>query len=469
MTDNLFSESSLVPPAIDTIPINFAILDSEGVILWTNRAWQEFGEANDIASRPDTIGVNYLDITKTAEEQSAQETADGLAAVLSGEKDLFELEYPCHSPDEERWFLLRAARFTYADELYVAVAHIDITARKLKEKRLERAQQIIETAGQVVFVTDRDGTITYVNPAFEKVTGYTAEEALGRTPRILKSGEHDATFYEDMWETILADESWNGTIINRRKTGDLFYVQASIEPVTDDDGRVEKFVAVQTDITDIEEMRQLLQRHDEIMRHDLRTQLNLILIHAEELKDDTEANSNHTRAIFEAVEQLLSTTEKTRQLREFLERTTEPTVVDLATIAATAVKRLREHYPDARIELNAPEKAYVQGLQEIETALVEVIDNSIVHTDQPEPQVSVSIHEEAGDWALTIEDTGPGIPEMEYEWFDTAQSTPTAHKKGIGLDLAYWITRRSGGRLVIEPRTAGGTRVKIILPQTGHN
>jgi len=88
----------LVPPAVDTLPINIAILAEDGTVRWTNRAWQEFGAANDIAMCPETLGVNYLDVTAAADDEHAEKAYQGISAVLSAERGEFELEYLCHSP-----------------------------------------------------------------------------------------------------------------------------------------------------------------------------------------------------------------------------------------------------------------------------------------------------------------------------------------------------------------------------------
>ncbi|RQG90713.1 sensor histidine kinase [Natrarchaeobius chitinivorans] len=144
---------ALIPAAVDTLPINFAILDDEGTILYTNRAWQEFGEANDIEIRPDTIGTNYLAITGQAETETAQTAAAGLSEILAGERELFEFEYPCHSPDRKRWFLMRAASFTDDDQRYVAVAHFDITDRYEYQRRLEESNERLQ---QFAYVASHD-------------------------------------------------------------------------------------------------------------------------------------------------------------------------------------------------------------------------------------------------------------------------------------------------------------------------
>ncbi|MCU4973969.1 ATP-binding protein [Halobacteria archaeon AArc-m2/3/4] len=144
---------ALIPAAVDTLPINFAILDNEGTILYTNRAWQKFGEANDIELRPDTIGTNYLTITRQAETETAQTAAAGLSEILTGERELFEFEYPCHSPDTRRWFLMRAASFTNRDQRYVAVAHFDITDRYMYQRQLEESNERLQ---QFAYIASHD-------------------------------------------------------------------------------------------------------------------------------------------------------------------------------------------------------------------------------------------------------------------------------------------------------------------------
>jgi len=129
-------------PAIDTLPIEIAILDDRGRIVATNRAWREFAERNGIRTRPDTLDVNYLAVTDAADDPDAARAAAGLRGVLRGERERFELEYPCHSPDEERWFLMRAAPFTHQGERYVTVAHAEVTERKLRERVLRDAYEI---------------------------------------------------------------------------------------------------------------------------------------------------------------------------------------------------------------------------------------------------------------------------------------------------------------------------------------
>ncbi|MBI5415945.1 MAG: diguanylate cyclase [Candidatus Omnitrophica bacterium] len=121
---------------------------------------------------------------------------------------------------------------------------------------------IDQTADNVV-ITDKDGVIEYVNPAFERTTGYSREEVLGKTPRILKSGQHKAQVYKDLWNTILSGKVFRGVLVNKRKDGDLFYADHTITPIKNAGGKITHFVSVWKDISEgvhYREQMELLNR-----------------------------------------------------------------------------------------------------------------------------------------------------------------------------------------------------------------
>ena len=103
--------------------------------------------------------------------------------------------------------------------------------------------QAVAQCSEVVFATDANGIIQFVNPAFEKITGYTAEEAIGQTPRILKSGKHPPEFYERFWATVLSGQTYRGMVANRRKDGAIFYEEKVVSPLKDQEGRITHFVS----------------------------------------------------------------------------------------------------------------------------------------------------------------------------------------------------------------------------------
>lgn len=130
----------------------------------------------------------------------------------------------------------------------------DMTERREirgKIKGFERLCMALEQTADSILITDRRGVIEYVNAAFEATTGYSREEALGNTPRILKSGKHDESFYRRLWGELTAGRPFRETVINRRKNGDLYWVQQTITPVKNDAGEITHFVSVLKDITDL--------------------------------------------------------------------------------------------------------------------------------------------------------------------------------------------------------------------------
>ncbi|RAW46825.1 histidine kinase [Halorubrum sp. 48-1-W] len=126
-------------------------------------------------------------------------------------------------------------------------------------------RNLIEQAGHAIYVTDTDGTIEYVNPAFTEHTGYEPDEAIGETPAILNSGEMPDDYFASLWETLLAGEVWEEEIVDRRKDGELYYAHQTIAPVLDDAGTVSQFVAIQTDITERKTAVGQLKRYREIV------------------------------------------------------------------------------------------------------------------------------------------------------------------------------------------------------------
>jgi PAS domain S-box-containing protein len=125
----------------------------------------------------------------------------------------------------------------------------DITARKRMEEKLRQLSRAVEQSPASIVITNPAGDIEYVNPKFVQVTGYTLAEALGKNPRILKSGDKSPEAYRELWETITAGKEWRGEFHNKKKSGELYWESASISPIRDLAGRVTHYVAVKEDIT----------------------------------------------------------------------------------------------------------------------------------------------------------------------------------------------------------------------------
>lgn len=144
------------------------------------------------------------------------------------------------------WFEVHA----YPSSEGLSVYFRDISERKRVEEHLRLQSAALESAANSMVLTDREGAILWVNPAFTRLTGYTAQEALGRNPRILKSGVHPKSFYEEMWNTILGGRVWHGEVINQRKDGCRFTVESTITPVLNEGGEVNHFLNISQDVTE---------------------------------------------------------------------------------------------------------------------------------------------------------------------------------------------------------------------------
>ena len=141
----------------------------------------------------------------------------------------------------------------------------DITQRKQSEEELSKLSSAVERTPDPVLIASANGTIEYVNAAFEKVSGFSAQEVIGQTPRILKSGIHPQEFYRHLWDTILAGRPWRGTFVNRRKDGQLYFAEASIAPIFSTQGKITHFVSVERDITERKQAEKKLREFaDEI-------------------------------------------------------------------------------------------------------------------------------------------------------------------------------------------------------------
>ena len=163
---------------------------------------------------------------------------------------------------EAQWTVAVGAK----GEKTVMEANRDITERKRAEAENLLLATAIEQAAETVVITDRDAKIQYVNPAFTRTTGYTHDEALGQNPRVLKSGQHDAKFYQELWATLAAGKLWHGEFTNRRKDGTLYMEEATIAPVRDASGEITNYIAIKSDITERKRGELALRESERMLR-----------------------------------------------------------------------------------------------------------------------------------------------------------------------------------------------------------
>lgn len=345
----------------------------------------------------------------------------------------------------------------------------DISDTKLHEREKTLFKHHADAAEHAMFITDREGTIQYVNRAFERITGYSADEAIGRTPRLLKSGEQDTEFYRNLWETITHGEVWEAELTNQTKAGEQYRVHQTIIPITDDRGKVTHFASIEEDITEETLRNQTLSVLNRILRHNLRTAISVVDGYAELLETDPDAETRRTAvaAIREQTAAMESIANKAAHIRSLSERTYDPpewTVSDLAR----HVETYRTEYPAATVSLAVEVDGTVRlpDREMCKLALDEAVENAVHHSDQNVPTVDLTVtHPDDPDRVvIRVVDDGPGVPEIEQQLIRGFEETPLSHGRGIGLWLMEWVTTSLGGDLRITDLEPRGTAVVFELP-----
>jgi PAS domain S-box-containing protein len=221
------------------------VADREGFIVYVN---DRFCETSGF-SREELLGRDYRILDSGHHPRAFFEEIGRAVASGSVWRGLL-----CSRAKSGTRFWLAATVVPLLDEggqprRYLAIS-TDVTESLQQAETVRRLSSAVEQTADSVFITDREGVIEYVNPAFEATTGYSREEALGKTPRILKSGRYDRAEYEELWKTILAGEVYRATRVNRKKSGELYHAEQTITPMKDAEGRTTHFVSVVKDITD---------------------------------------------------------------------------------------------------------------------------------------------------------------------------------------------------------------------------
>jgi PAS domain S-box-containing protein len=256
--------SSILPEMLDSLPDGIVLADVDGKILFANRAARRLSGGGRANLPPSDWSTTY-GLTVPGSNEPFPSDQLPLARAIHGET-IREDEVFVRNPSTPDGAWVSVSGGPILDEHGAiqggVVVFRDITRRKTAEALTSRLASAVAQTADAVMITDRAGTILYVNPAFESTTGYTSGDVVGRTPRILKSGVQSSEYYQELWRTILAGSAFRGTTINRKKNGDLYYAEQSITPMTDSEGRITHFVSVLKDMTE----RRTIQEQDIEMR-----------------------------------------------------------------------------------------------------------------------------------------------------------------------------------------------------------
>jgi PAS domain S-box-containing protein len=251
--DVLAQPSDTLQAIFESLPWGIIVADQEGRLLFSNPAAEKILGIGLVEALPDTsasLAGWYLP------DQVSVVPPDQLPLVraIRGEKIVDELLFVRNSQRRPGvWIRVDGGPLKDSSGMIsggVVMFH-DFTQRREALQTFELLSRVVEQTVDSVVLTDTQGVIQYVNPAFETTTGYSKDEALGKTPRILKSGLHDAEFYRQMWAQFAQGLPFKGMVINRKKTGELYWAQQTITSMRDESGHLTHFVSVSQDITEL--------------------------------------------------------------------------------------------------------------------------------------------------------------------------------------------------------------------------
>jgi len=464
-------------------------LDLERNILrWTDENCRIFGV-------PPGSVVNYEVFIEKVHPDDREYVNQEWQAGVAGKP--YDIEHRLLIDGEITW--VREKADVKFDEDGVAINAIgftqDITERKQAEEERVLRSMAIEQAAESVVITDSKGTILYVNPAFETITGYRREEAIDQNPRIIKSGKHGADFYEQMWAVLVGGVTWSGRIINKRKDGVLFIEEATISPVRDAAGKIVNYVAVKRDVTheaELEEHLRQAQKMEAIgtlaggIAHDFNnilfaiggfTELAIAEVDkgspAYEMLKEVEKSS---RRAVELVKQILTISSKKEKklghvmvhsvVQEVLKmlQGTLPTTIDIVqNIDTNCGPVIADATEIQQLALNLCMNAF-HAMPErggrLSLALSEVSLDDDEASQHPDLQAIQYIR-------FVVADTGCGMDAATMNRIFDPYFTTKDKGEGTGLGLAtvQGIVHNYGGTVIVESELGQGSTFKIFIPR----
>jgi PAS domain S-box-containing protein len=460
---------------LDALSAHIAILDESGTIIAVNSAWRRFGAANSLRSPEHALGVNYLAVCDAAAAcgaESASEVAAGIRAVMDGSRESFHWEYPCHAPDEQRWFVVRVTRFSDPGPLHIVVAHEDISARRRAEitrAAVEvRYSSLFEQINDAVLVADVDARYLDANPAASDLLGYSREEFQQlRVPDVVADAPE---WTKEEYERFKRAGTWRGELELRAKDGR--YIPVDAQATVLDTTPEPRFVSVIRDIRERRALERMQQEFISMIAHDLRMPLTSIKGFAQMLERQGTYREAFVRQIISNADQLQrlisDLSDVTRIRSGILE--IEPAATDLLSLARAAIESARAASERHTFHLDALPGPLVGDWDSarVTQVLQNLLSNAIKYSPD-DGEIWLRLRERAGDALVEIQDQGIGIaPDDLQDLFDpfyrAASAGATATGLGLGLAISKAIVEAHGGRIWVESTPGQGSTFRFTLP-----
>jgi PAS domain S-box-containing protein len=360
---------------------------------------------------------------------------------------------------------------------------------------MRKLSSALEGIADAVVITDRDGRIEFVNAAFEEVTGYSRDEALGKNPSLLHSGQHDREFFQELWQTILQDRVFRAKFINRRKDGSLYYEEKTITPLTDANGVITHFVSTGRDVTLQHHEAEHLRQQQAELEHNARVsamgEVASSLVH--ELSQPLTGITNYVQGCLRL---LRSGTTDARDLREALENIDlfarqsgeiigqlrglirksgarrRPCAVNplMQEAAKLANIEARQHRVRLTLELAEDLPLVRVDATQIKQVVVNLVHNAVeaiavVAAVERWVKVRTALGAD-GKVGVTVWDSGPGLPPEDVGHLFEPFFSTKPDSLGLGLAICRSIVEAHGSKLCARLHPAGGAVFQFSLDVT---
>lgn len=346
----------------------------------------------------------------------------------------------------------------------------------------------------IVAATNAEGLITYVNDKFCEVSGYSREELLGNTHRIINSGHHPKAFFMDLWKTITQGKVWRGEVCNRNKSGGLYWVYTTIVPFLGENQKPIQYLAIRYEITDLKQAEQTIVQQQErlvaasrlsaigemaaAITHEINNPLGVILGRVEMLKAILNDGNFEVHDLLRIADTIEVTGQRiakiVRSMKTMAHHSQETDVKERVSVQALIEEALDLCYyrfQNHGVHIKKPffEKTLMVecASHQLAQVLVNLLNNSFDAIQQmKEKWVAIEVLEREESVEISISDSGPGIPpEVQKKMFDPFYSTkPVQFGTGLGLSISQGILRKNGGSLEYDSQSPH-TRFIISLPQ----
>ncbi|MCG6552908.1 MAG: PAS domain S-box protein [Candidatus Magnetominusculus sp. LBB02] len=353
------------------------------------------------------------------------------------------------------------------------------------ESQLRKLYIAVEQSHASIVITDRTGTIEYVNPKFTKITGYAADEVIGQNPRILKSGTTPPELYVKLWAAVTGGRQWRGELTNKRKDGSLYLEKMLISPITDDKGTVTGFVAVKEDITQSkmrESMLLLYERQAKmgemlsVIAHQWKQPLSAISASISRLELEAalgQLNTETLNAAFDKMKfQIQHLSETINDFRSFLKPDKEKTKTTIADILHKTLRIMQEHFEDMGITIEQkamPDiqvETYADEMTQVFLCIMENSKEAFQLRKTVSPLITIDVYEDNAYVAIEIDDNAGGIPPAQIEniFLPYFTTKPELKGTGLGLYMGKLIVEEHCGGIITVANKGQGTLFTIKIP-----